>query len=674
MSGKSEAKDRIAALRKQINRHDRLYFVENQPEISDAEYDKLFAELEKLEKKYPDLVTPGSPTQRVGAEPVKDLKKVAHVAPMLSLDAVRDKDEVAEFLQRIRDKTDEKTARYVAEPKFDGLSIEVVYEDGQFLRAATRGDGETGEDISHSLRTVRALPLRLDGQESASGELAFRGEAIMPRSGFQALNKARLERGEDPFANPRNAAAGILRRHDPSQAERIRFAVTFYDVTGIDSQTASTQWDLLELFRDIGLPVIGDRARCASLDDVRSFHDKLQKARDDLDYEIDGIVLKLDDRAARETLGARHRSPRWAIAWKFPPRTKETRIADIVVGVGRTGVLTPVALLDPVDVGGVTVARATLHNIAELHRKDFRVGDIVRIVRAGDVIPEVAERVPQPGVKRADPFEMPDQCPSCGASVERHGPMAFCPAGIACPAQLSGRLVHYGARSAMDIEGLGEKTAAQLVESGLVGDIADLYDITVADIAGLAGYAHTSATALHKAIHDRQQVPLDRFLHALGIRHVGGDTARRLARHFGTLDALTGASKEAIKDTAGIGPEIAGSVAAFFAEKRNRDVIARLQKAGVSPEPVKQADTSLAGQTFVLTGTLDTWTRDEATDEIERRGGRVTSSVSSKTDYVVVGDDPGSKLDDAQAEGVDTLGEDAFKALLDKGGQGHAGS
>jgi len=390
----------------------------------------------------------------------------------------------------------------------------------------------------------------------------------------------------------------------------------------------------------------------------------MQDRREDLDYEIDGIVLKVDAREGREILGHRSRSPRWAIAWKFPPRTGETRIADIVVGVGRTGALTPVALLDPVDVGGVTVARATLHNAEEVHRKDLRVGDTVRIERAGDVIPEVAERVPKPGVRRSDPFEMPERCPSCGAEVEQRGPLSYCPAGIACPAQLVARLVHYGARGSMDIEGLGEKTAEQLVERNMVHDIADLYALSAKDLAKLDGFAKASAESLHQAINTRDAVPLDRFLHALGIRHVGADAARRLAMAFGSLEAVSEASRAEIEKVRGIGQETAQSVATFSDEERNQDVVGRILKAGVSPQPVQQLDQSLKGKTFVLTGTLHEWTRDAATQEIERRGGHVASSVSDNTDYVVIGADPGSKQDDAREEGVETLDEDAFAKML----------
>lgn len=664
MPDKSDAAKRAEELHKLINHHDRLYYIENEPEISDSEYDKLFVELETLEKEHPGIVTPDSPTQRVGAEPETELKKVEHVAAMLSLKAVRDKSAIADFLKWVQLEIGDVDARLVAEPKYDGLSIEVVYEKGRFSRASTRGDGEVGEDISHTLRTVRALPLKLGTASEPIDRLAVRGEAILPKSSFQEVNKARVERGDEPFANPRNAVAGVLRRLDPSEAAHIRFAVTFYDATGFSAQTAPTQWKLLDVLRDLGLPIIGDRAQCRSLEEAESFHAMMLDQREGLDYEIDGVVLKLDVLEARETLGQRSRSPRWAVAWKFPPRTEQTRIADIVVSVGRTGVLTPVALVDPLDVGGVTVARATLHNIEEVHRKDLRVGDSVRIERAGDVIPEVVERLPKPGAERSDPFEMPEHCPSCGAKVERRGPLSYCPAGIACPAQLAAKLVHYGARGAMDIKALGAKTAEQLVTRDMVRDIADLYDLSIDDLTGLDGFSEVSAKALHDAIRARQKVPLDRFLYALGIHHVGADAARRLALAFGSLDRLSDATTAEIANIPGIGEVTAQSVAAFFAVEQNRDVLAQLLDAGVSPQPVAPVDRSLADQTFVLTGALGRWTREEATEEIERRGGQVASSVSGNTDYLVVGADPGSKREDARKKGVEILDEEAFGKML----------
>lgn len=540
----------------------------------------------------------------------------------------------------------------------------MVYENGRFTRASTRGDGESGEGISHTLRTVRSLPLSLKDTAGVPDVLAVRGEALLPKESFRRVNKARVERGEEPFANPRNAVSGILRRLDPADAEGIPLAVTFYDANGIGVDDAPSQKALLDCLDKFGLPVIGRHRRCTSLEEVRTFHDRLADDREDLAYEIDGIVLKLDDRAGRDDMGTRARSPRWALAWKFAPRKEITRITDIAVSVGRTGALTPVALLDPVDVGGVTVSRATLHNIEEVRRKDLRIGDTVRIERAGDVIPEIVERLKTPGRERVDAFEMPGVCPACGAEVERRGPIVHCPAGIACPAQLAARIVHYADRAAMDIDGLGEKTAEQLVTKGMVDDLADLYDLGPDEFERLDGFAAGSAEKLHSAIHAADDVPLDRFIVALGIRQVGRDTASRLARSFGSLGALRDADAGEIAAVSGIGNEIAQSVHAFFREPRNRDVIHRLLSAGVAPREMEEAGSALDGKTFVLTGALEALTRDEATREIEARGGRVTSSVSGDTDFVVVGENPGSKLIDAKAEGARTIDEAAFRKML----------
>ncbi|MGO4915910.1 NAD-dependent DNA ligase LigA [Pseudogemmobacter sp. W21_MBD1_M6] len=664
MSQKTGDAERIKGLRKEIARHDRLYYVENAPTISDAAYDALFDELQHLEARHPDLVTETSPTQRVGAAPESGLAKVEHIDAMLSLNAVKDEDAVAGFLKLLSEKTGRDHPGVVTEPKYDGVSIEVVYEKGLFLRAVTRGDGRVGEDISHTLKTVRSLPLRLAGGNGLPDMLAVRGEAILPKDSFQTVNKIREQSGEDAFANPRNAAAGILRRLDPKGVQEVQFALMFYDASGMDRNAIGTQWALLDQLQDWGLTVGDERRRCTTAEDVRKFHDALHRKRDDLAYEIDGIVLKLDDLAVRDALGTRARSPRWALAWKFEPRKEVTRINDIAVSVGRTGALTPVALLDPVDIGGVTVARATLHNVDEVARKDLRVGDTVRIERAGDVIPEVAERIETPERPRGPAFEMPDACPACGAEVERRGPIAYCPAGVACPAQVKGRLVHYASRGAMDIDGLGDETADQLVTKGLVKDVADIYGLTVEDIEALAGFAHTSAVKLHDAIHPRGTVPLDRFLVALGIENVGRDTARRLAMAFGSLAAVQDANRDALCKVEGVGAETARSVRDFFHEARNRKVIERLLDAGVKPQDIPQAGDSLAGKTFVLTGALDAWTREQATDAILRRGGRVASGVSGHTDYVVIGADPGRKLDEAKAKGVKTLNETEFKDML----------
>jgi len=662
---KDEAREEAEALREEITHHDCLYYVKNQPEISDAEYDRLFERLQDIEDQFPDLVTPDSPTRRVGAPPASSHPTVEHVAPMLSLNAAHEAGEVRDFLKFIgQDVGDD--APLVLEPKFDGLSVELVYEDGIFSRGVTRGDGQSGEEITDNLATIGALPLRLQNADDTPKRLAVRGEVFLPKAEFHKANKQRIERGEEPFANPRNAAAGLARRLDSEAVAQYPLDIYVYDLLDADTNKWSSHWTLLEQFHDWGFRTNPHNKRLAGFDEVEAAYSDLLEQRDDLDYEIDGVVLKLDDLAAREKLGTRARSPRWAVAWKFPPREEETTIADIVVQVGRTGILTPVALLEPVDVSGVTISRATLHNAEEVARKDLRMGDTVRIKRAGDVIPEVAERVPQPGVARGPEFEMPDTCPSCGTAVVKEGAYVICPAGIACPAQLKGHLTHYGAREAMDIDGLGEKTAQQLVERGMVADLADLYALSKADLSTLESFAETSAQNLYAAIHGNTSPPLDRFLYALGIRHVGARTARLIARELGTLDAVASADTDTLRAILDIGPEVAQSVAEFFDTERNRKVLERIREAGVEPKEVATPEaTPLEGKTFVFTGALERFTREEAERKVEALGGRATSSVSSNTDYVVAGTDPGQKLEEARELGVKVLDEAGFVALCD---------
>jgi DNA ligase (NAD+) len=661
-----EARKEAAALREGIAHHDYLYYVKDHPAISDAVYDKLFHRLEALEEAYPELRSGDSPTQRVGAEPVSRLKKVRHAAPMLSLHAVHEMSEVETFHRYVREAAGGREAGYVLEPKFDGLSVELVYRDGRLHHGATRGDGDLGEDISHNLKTVGAVPLWLRAERPVPGFLAVRAEVFMPKSGFIDVNRERIERGEEPFANPRNAAAGLMRQLDPRNVAGKPLDIYFYEILDSDADMPDTHHEVLARLADWGLKTSPLNREGSTLDDLKDYHQRLASRRDELDYEIDGTIAKLDDRALREALGVRARSPRWAIAWKFAPREEVTTLEQIVVQVGRTGILTPVALLQPVDVGGVTVSRATLHNEDEVHRKDVRPGDRVRIARAGDVIPEVLERLPQPGVKRAPPFSMPARCPVCGAKVVREGAYCLCPAGLSCPGQLVGRILHYASRDAMDIEHLGEKTAQQLVARGMVRDVAGLYGLSVETLESLEGFARKSASQLHDAIQSARRARLDRFLYALGIRHVGRRIARLLATELGSLRAVRDAGAEDLERIPEVGAEIARSVAEFFHEKHNRCVLQRLHAAGVRVEdmPAGRKHRPLEGKTFVLTGTLDAYTRAEARERIEALGGHVTSSVSGETDYVVVGADPGSKRDQAQAQGVKTIGEQEFLELL----------
>lgn len=657
------AREEIQALRQAIAHHDYLYYVKDTPRISDAAYDRLFSRLQSLETAFPELRSGSSPTQRVGGGVVQQLESVRHTAPMLSLKSVLEPGEVEAFQAQVAYRLEQGEATYVLEPKFDGLSVEVVYENGVFARGATRGDGTSGEDISANLKTIRTLPLQLRGRAPAL--VAVRGEILLCKQAFQRLNRERMARGETPFANPRNAAAGTARRLDTREVARTPLDIVFYEILSNGGTGFDSHWQELAQFRQWGLKTDRHNTRAASFEDIQRFHRALERERDELDYEIDGIVIKIDDLDQRTALGQRGRNPRWALAWKFTPREEITVLEDIVVQVGMSGMLTPVALLRPVDVGGVTVSRATLHNENEIRRKDLRVGDTVRIARAGDVIPEVVERL-EGGSRRGKPFSMPSRCPSCGVKVVQSGSYALCPNGLMCPAQLRGHLTHYGSREAMDIDGLGEKTVLQLIERGLVANVADLYGLTPEQLTRLEGFAARSARALHLSIHTNIHPTLDRFLYALGIRHVGQETARLLARSFGTLEALQAASREDLERTAGIGPEIALSIHRFFSEPGNRRVLTRLRDAGVVPRAdlgIAEA-AQLADRVFVFTGTLQCFTRHEAEQRVVALGGHTASTVSSRTDYLVLGKTPGHKLEEAQRRGVRIIDEKAFRRLL----------
>jgi DNA ligase (NAD+) len=661
----AEAREEVATLREAIEHHDYLYFVKGQPEISDAHYDRLFARLQALEEKFPELKSDKSPTRRVGGQsPAGKLKRVEHAAPMLSLQSVTDVKDVAGFDDFVKHQANGRAQRYFLEPKYDGVSVELVYERGQFRRGATRGDGQVGEDISANLKTIEDVPARLRRSKSTPKYLSVRGEAYIPKRAFQQMNKERIKRNEEPFANPRNAAAGILRRLQPQVVAQWPLALVVYDVLKLEGAELKTQHDAWKQLKRWGLKASQLAKTATSLDAVAKYHHRLEEQRDRVDVEFDGIVIKLDDLALAEKLGARHRSPRSSLAWKFSPREEVTTLEDIVVQVGRTGVLTPVALLAPVDVGGVTVSRATLHNEREVLRKDLRSGDQVRIARAGDVIPEVIERVKKTKQRRKKEFSLPRKCPSCGTRVMREEVNSFCPAGLACPAQLIACLTHYASRDALDIAGLGEETVRQLADRGLVKDVSDLYRLATKDLKSLAGFATTSAEKLHRAIQDSKHPRFDRFLYALGIRHVGQRTARLLAREFGSLEKLRDADKEAIARTAG--PSVAHSVRQFFDRAANRRVLSRLEKAGVKAQTMEapKERQTLAGKSFVFTGGLSEMTRDEAQEAVEARGGHAASSVSSNTDYVVVGDRPGSKLTQAEKKGVKILSEADFHELI----------
>lgn len=659
---------RLIALRAEIRRHDYLYYSKDRPEISDSQYDRLFRELVELEQAHPKLVTPDSPSQRVGAPPLQELAKVPHEQPMLSLDSIVDQSEVQAFDQRMKRALETPSVEYSAEPKFDGLSVELMYDHGIFTRGATRGDGTTGEDVTVNLRTIRSLPLQLHAQSGLPDHLVVRGEVYMRLDDFQALNRRMTERGDDAFANPRNAASGSLRQLDSTITATRPLVVTCYEIMALSRPVPPTHWDELETLAQWGLPAPVLRRLCASIDEVMAFHRETESMRDQLPYEIDGVVVKVNRRDWQGRLGMKSRSPRWAIAYKFRPRKEITIVQDIVVSVGRTGTLTPVALLKPVEVGGVTISRATLHNADEVARKDIRIGDTVKVERAGDVIPAIAERVPVPGEQRSTPFYMPNHCPVCGSSVGREGAYFYCTGQLVCGAQLKGAIEHFASKHALNIEGLGKNTVAQLVDERLVRSLADLYRLTKADIVALEGFADRSATLLLESIAGSKTISLDRFLMGLGIRQVGQHIAKVLAREFGSLEEIMSADRERFQQIREIGPEISESLVVYWSEPHNREVIAQLQVSGVQVAPGMatgdRRKSPLAGKTFVFTGGLDHFTRDGAQHAVEAAGARVSSSVSKKTSYLVVGQDPGSKLDQARTLGVTILTEQEFAALI----------
>ena len=665
----SAAKDYIDKLRREIRRHDYLYYVKDRPEISDEEYDRLFDALKHLEQRFPELATPDSPTQPVGAKPVEEFRVVAHMAPMLSLEATREEDDVHRFDERTRKGLNGKV-RYLLEEKFDGASVELVYENGILTRAATRGDGREGEEVTENIKTIRSIPLRLQSEDRKTPNLlALRGEVMMKISAFEALNRKILEAGNEPFANPRNAAAGSLRQLDPRITAERPLDVIVYEVLAVEGVRFATDFQALKSIEEWGLPTPRRIFEVSTVSEIVKRHAQLAEERDRLPYEIDGMVIKLDDLDAREKLGSTAHHPRWAIAYKFAPRGDETRIEEIAIHVGRTGILTPVALMRPVEVGGVTISRATLHNREEVQRKDLRVGDLVRIQRAGDVIPEVVERITEPGRKREPAFKMPSKCPACASQIVERGPYTVCPNRFACLAQLKGRIKHFASKRGLDIEGLGEETVSALIDRGLVSNLADLFHLKKDDLLRLEGFAERSAAKLVDAIQKGGRVELGRFLYALGIPEVGAAVARDLAQHFRSLERLRAASREELEKVSGIGRRMSEAIREFFRDKRNQQAIDALLEAGVEiierKEPKKQP---LGGKTFVFTGSLDRFSRSEAQKLVESLGGQATSSVSGQTDYVVVGSEPGKKLDRAHAEGVQTLSENRFVDLLREAG------
>jgi DNA ligase (NAD+) len=663
---------RIETLRREIRRHDALYHGHDRPEIADAQYDALKRELAGLEATHPALITPDSPTQTVGSRRSEAFAPVEHRSAMLSLDNAMSVDDLREFEARLRRGLPGARFAFVAEPKIDGLGVALLYEGGRFVRGATRGDGRVGEDVTHTLATLAGIPKILRGPLAAAPSLEVRGEVYMPLGDFRRHNAELAEAGEEPFANPRNAAAGAVRQKDAAAAAAQPLAIFLYHVSEAQGLALGSQWDMLEALRAGGFPVNPESRRCEDLDAVVAYAAALEARRDALDYEADGAVVKVNDLEQQRRLGATSHHPRWAIAYKFAARQATTRVRDITVNVGKSGALTPGAALEPVQLAGVTVSAVSLHNEDEVRRKDVRVGDTVLIERAGDVIPYLVKVIEDKRPASAVPFRMPDRCPACGgAAVRAEGESVWRCTNSACPAQLKERLFHFGSRRAMDIEHLGEGVITQFVDRGIVRDFADLYaeELTRERLAGLERLAAKSAGNLHAAIQASKARGLSRLLNGLGIRMVGERAAQLLASRFGSMERLEAASEAEINEIYGVGPEIARAVSAFFAEPRNRETIARLRRAGVKMSEDGHTDgpRPLDGKTVVLTGSLKSLSRDQAKDLVIRLGGRVTGSVSKKTDYVVVGEEPGSKADDARRLKVTVLDEAEFLSLVGRG-------
>lgn len=665
-----EAEKRIIELRRILNHHNYLYYVLDAPEISDDEYDKLFKELKSLEERFPQFMDPNSPTQRVGAKPLEKFNQVKHTVPMLSLDNVFSNEEFEQFVEKInRFLGRNEFYEFVGEPKLDGLGVELVYEHGVFKVGSTRGDGYIGEDVTQNLRTIKSIPMYLiENKYPAPKHIEIRGEVIMNKEDFLMLNTQREENGETLFSNPRNAAAGSLRQLDPKITAQRKLDIILYAVGAYEGIEFKTHTDVLEHIKAWGLKTNPHNKLLKTKEEVFNYFSDIEKIRDKLPYECDGVVFKINSIPLQRALGEVSRSPRWAVAYKFKPRSAITKVLNIVPQVGRTGILTPVAILEPVNIGGARIQRSTLHNQSEIDKKDIRIGDTVIVERAGDVIPEVVSVVKERRTGKEKPFKMPDRCPVCGAEIEKlKGDVFYRCINISCPAQIKERIRHFTQRGAMDIDGLGEKWISTFVDNGIIKDVASLYELKKHDIDNIERMGDVLATKLIDAIQKSRNAQLDKFIYALGILHVGEHIAKTLAMNFKNLDELEGVKKEQLQTIEGIGPEIAESIYNFFNTQENKILLKRLKRYINLSNPYEKASSGpLKGKRFVFTGGLSSISRDQAKQLVEQNGGSVTESVSSKVDYVVVGEQPGSKLDKARSLGLKILSEQEFIKLIGK--------
>jgi DNA ligase (NAD+) len=659
---------RIAELRNIIEYHNKRYYQQDSPEISDTEYDRLMRELQDLESHHPEEFSATSPTQRVGASPLAKFSPFSHPSPMSSLGNAFSNEEIIEFDNRIKRLAGVESISYIAEPKLDGLAVNLIYENGIFKQGATRGDGTTGEDVTQNLKTISSLPLKMKhtSNNPVPSFIEIRGEVYIEKEPFQKLNLRRIEDGEEPFANPRNAAAGSLRQLDSKITARRPLNIFLYGIGNAKDISFSTHGEALQTLAGWGFPVNKNIEQTRDINVGIRYFERIGIIRESLPYEIDGIVLKVDHLALQKKLGNVSRNPRWALACKFPAAQATTVIKEILVGVGRMGTLTPVAIMEPVNVGGVMVSRATLHNEDEVIKKDVRVGDTVIVQRAGDVIPEVVRVIPEKRTGNEKKFKMPAKCPECGSEIVHfEGEVAHRCVNISCPAQLKEHIRHFASRGAIDIEGLGEKVSAQLFDARLIADPADLYFLKKEQLVALDRQAEKSAQNLIEAIGKSKNPPLDKFIYALGIRHVGERTAKLLAARFGSMENLVAAKQEDLTAINEIGPEIAASIVEFFHERKNIDVLNKFSKAGVKPQK-KEIDNNapLQGKSFVFTGSMESMGRSDAKSIVENLGGSIHSSVTKKTTYVVAGSDPGSKLDKAKSSGVKIISEEEFLKLI----------